>query len=1424
MLLLDLTWLNFNAISASDVRNETEIRSTTDAALDHPLTSEEARQMLFTAEELSASLAKAREAARYGRARGHPQSKHWTWLFRALWSGLKAKKVHLSVPDTFLWENGWPTRWLATDDRGFLVRKEISSKPLETVRNALAVSAQPRFFCVAEYVDGVREELTVNQFDSLVDHREWRIQVRVIQARLSATRLETGTYVRDAPTSLVPRAEAAAKAAAELASSSTSSRKEENISDLARALAKFAEATYTPTSKVSDVLPSDQGVEIDRLVVEGIVDCDGKLWIVRATDLRVVFVNHAPAREDAEREKARNRARNDALEWTNHLRRLIQLAAKRGVAFEACYAHFDSQSKGFVDENQLKDALELLGIIDEKRQQDEQQLQTVVQLVLKNISGGDSTFSQEDLWNFAGFKGSFTHSQISVQKNSRLDDHKDPEDASWRQRARQMLRASNAGRSHRLVSVTTGRIDGQEESKEVRSIQERIAAPARDAKKKDHPPEDPLGHIPGARPKTRRAMEELMEAARRNRRVAKPRESSPSSEPTPRPDKAIPPPTVDASASSIAIEKSLSGDDSDVNHASISETTASVRDTSESSSRDSFFHVEPGLVMTYRIVRGLPHMDADNSDSANVLAQATSARDSEIRIRGAGTVSSAQSRFLLIALPDFFQTLDTLEAALRPVLVHHHGNGDALLVGLPGLPHTCWPPHTALNNSLHADCLRRLLAHLVEFGHIPSPLPERRHAFFIGFGNGACALARFMAASAFSDEQNCADDHVQATAAAVMVNSFFACEGPVSRSLKTLMKVYARGSHEERLEALVDTHFSNTFLNTEGRDGVLRSFWSTRADLTLEETIQAPGFSVVGLCAMLRGAIAHQDIRGHLSSIPVPLVLLQSARNRLVPPQRAPEDLAASRSNEQSFSATAAEAVVSDNGRGAHVVYVDAGHEILLERGSYFASLLSEILCAGMPSLNAVGVVQSRQTATTDPHGVDRRDSLASSLFGALHTEISQEPCAPPESHRQSEPMTNDASVVGEKCELVKGANPSHDNSQRDDCESSPTSLKVSSNDEMCDEEKGRTSNQIQRNSAKRLRQQKESASSRTERIEKEQIKQEVEKLREEQSLEAIKAAQVRERFAMRAEDLHSHEAREYAADQELYQGGMQKALERAQFLASARDAEERMELDDCLKRERTIRRIEARDKEFMDETRALQESAALDLAENLSGNDESPFMLELARAARNNMDELLANRQQLIQALQRCSALEKTVEQFSQKLEAVDKSARRIHRTLKLLETNADLKSSLAPSQQEADDLAAAHVAKTQEQSQLRQLVQHRSRKLGFANLVAQTLKSTMTKKEEGARTFASRLSKLAQDLRQNRGSQRLLKSQLEQQASKQHAAIKHVRKRIEAVGRELARLRNHTGEYVNCDVWSHGYMCAFLCTNFLSGIAGSE
>ncbi|CAM9107284.1 unnamed protein product [Ectocarpus sp. 6 AP-2014] len=131
--------------------------------------------------------------------------------------------------------------------------------------------------------------------------------------------------------------------------------------------------------------------------------------------------------------------------------------------------------------------------------------------------------------------------------------------------------------------------------------------------------------------------------------------------------------------------------------------------------KDRVFHVDRGLVISYRVLRHpiefkSPQQQDTRTGSDRVRTSSSAAGNDDTMdndpLAGSGST-------LMVMVPGLFQTLDTLEKEVLP-LVNAHPGLTALLVAPPGLPNTHWPTAICLDGELTAMCVSTLLEHLLE--------------------------------------------------------------------------------------------------------------------------------------------------------------------------------------------------------------------------------------------------------------------------------------------------------------------------------------------------------------------------------------------------------------------------------------------------------------------------------------------------------------------------------------------------------------------------------------------------------------------------------------------------------------------------------------------------------------------------------------
>jgi len=200
--------------------------------------------------------------------------------------------------------------------------------------------------------------------------------------------------------------------------------------------------------------------------------------------------------------------------------------------------------------------------------------------------------------------------------------------------------------------------------------------------------------------------------------------------------------------------------------------------------------------------------------------------------------------------------------------------------------------------------------------------------------------------------------------------------------------------------------------------------------------------------------------------------------------------------------------------------------------------------------------------------------------------------------------------------------------------------------------------------------------------------------------------------------------------------------------------------------------------------------------------------MREIRESAMRMTQDLFEARSRLVLALQQCLQLEDVVKQFSKSAERADHEARKLQRTLRLLESNRGLKGALAPKQAEIDEMRHAHELKVAEYQSTSDVLASRERKLRLANRIAQALKVVVEKKEQAANILVAALDRLGRMLRTRRGQKRLEKTEKERNALEQRKTIKKAKDRLAKVDIEIGRVKGHTAEFVNSDLWNPGVL----------------
>jgi len=336
--------------------------------------------------------------------------------------------------------------------------------------------------------------------------------------------------------------------------------------------------------------------------------------------------------------------------------------------------------------------------------------------------------------------------------------------------------------------------------------------------------------------------------------------------------------------------------------------------------------------------------------------------------------------FTLVVVPDLFMTADAAEAYLLPLLTKFP-MARLVVLGLPGAPHTTWPAHWVLNPDLHARALAKAMTQLhatgrlASFPHPPENVPrspeDTEPIFFMGFGTGGHALARF--ASSFMSESPWLMGRVRAV---VLVNALMEISRAFKKLCTDLRRGLLMGTHPEVHAMIGPLHFYEELLHRRGPETLLDEFWSHREALSVGGVpSEEAGLAFVGVLAQLKGLItASQEgfdgAAALLKKSEVPVVVVQSTEDQFVSPKNA----AAFQGDRLPPNRILVSSIADSLDIGAvHVSWLRAGHEVLQERTNFILGLVGNLaqICGIHPSWQAVAAAGGRQKANADDDFMD---------------------------------------------------------------------------------------------------------------------------------------------------------------------------------------------------------------------------------------------------------------------------------------------------------------------------------------------------------------------------------------------------------------------------------------------------------------------
>ena len=786
-----------------------------------------------------------------------------------------------------------------------------------------------------------------------------------------------------------------------------------------KSLAQYAEKAYAVNTNEGEeedpelqsiATPSalpPSNIKVDLMDAEFILDENENLFFSHLSNVLVQVV-HAKRERNQELKRMEEAKLIEAASVVgNELKRLLRMAANRGVSVATSFSHFDSQGLGYADVHNLVEGLSRLGI----------GISTPAADILMSMIGTASSlhFRARDLVMFAELEqddiesdGEESSNQLKVDNASAPGEYFDP--LSYYNGSPQQTLDAPPRRSRRKRKrkkggdLKSGSDDANDaaSSKHVAPLDLPYTVDAEAARKTNNG--EPLPRW--ARSKTKKAYGELKKA---EGRYLKKQALSVDGDGNDDDDSISSGSDTDGEGpdnkKSVALglsdhDEGGGGDDADGEEsqqdeqemqssvagskksfslASLSQSATASLDSTEPSlllhpagensyeddpnidlnDKDSLFHAHSSIVMSYRVVKAADRPKANRRGGATDLQQRVAFSNANEILQRLEPLK--ETPFQLIVTPDIFMTLDTLEEALAPLL-DQHPLSSILLVGLPGLPNTLWQKGTVLNNETHSLCLSDLLHHLESNGDFTSS--GGHPTFFLGFGLGAACLTYF-ATFHFNEDRHRQLKRV--TKSFILCNSFSRITQELKRTIQGVRRVFKKDDYQERMQVLMSILFSDQYLQETGRDAAMEEFWRTRSRISLKDDERASnnrknshicaGNGKEGVTSMLHGMQSNIDVTSSFDMISAPLLLIQSSKDNFVSPtnievfeQTEEEFLVVQSPRELLDAETSAGASSSSSSSAANekkvinVQWLHCGHELLQERKNAVTGLVMKLI------------------------------------------------------------------------------------------------------------------------------------------------------------------------------------------------------------------------------------------------------------------------------------------------------------------------------------------------------------------------------------------------------------------------------------------------------------------------------------------------
>ncbi|GMH74329.1 hypothetical protein TrST_g7101 [Triparma strigata] len=1371
------------------------------------------------------------------------QPRKWDWIFRSLHSvtGRRQNSITINMPDTVLFTNGEPVKWLTTladgrvarqiisGERGYKGTRHVRSKAIK--QNEMLVQEQIKtihdsFFkfrskfsdftpatsplCIAWYNDGKKELLQSQTLLMLMKHREWRVQVTALQIYIKPKREGRGHYDQVHQIRL---------------GADDISDRNAALDIVTKSLAQYAEKAYAINPNETDddgtqsiaTPPSmpTSNLKVDTMDAEFIFDEKENLWFSHLSNVMVQVV-HAKRERNMEMKRLEETKLIEAASVVaKELKRLLRMANSRGVSVQSSFEHFDAQGVGYADANNLIEGLARLGI----------GISYPAAEILMSMIGTASSlhFRAKDLVIFAELEDeTVDDGSTSTQSAYKVivDDSMPPTPVSVKASRKRDNRSPEK-------SVVMDAFGSPPSSKPGTPLDLDYTVDMEAAARTNNG--EPLPRW--ARNKTKKAYGELKRAEDRFNKFGKIEvegyeddissdedgdlDKKPVIKPaTPLifPDEVQPKGDGEESSqtskqpSIVSLSVSVSLQSTQSSAQSIDPTGESTYDDDDInlSDKDNLFHSSSGAVMTYRVLDAANRPAASRTEEASDLQQTAAYREAQQILERLEPLK--EQPFQLIVTPDVFMTLDTLEPAFAPLL-DQHPLSSILLVGLPGLPNTLWPRGTVLNNECHSDCIASLLQHVkANDRFVPKPdVP----LFFLGFGVGSAALLHF-ATGSFNDP--ILRPFKDSTRTFILSNSFSKVNGELKRTIQGVRRVLKKDDYRERVAMLESLMFSGEYLDEVGKEVALEEFWSTRQRVSIEDPTEAQaaklkklsmcsGNAKEGIVALLHGIQSGVDVTPNFDEISVPLLFLQSSKDNFI----APTNIEVFEETEEEFQVVKSPRDLiplepSPTSKVLNVQWLHCGHCILQERKSAVMQLVLKLVAQAHNEKPEVSMENIDKLANKVVD--EEKTQNLSDFFDVLEDDMGFENTSLFQSSlgQSKNPYAQESYISNE--------------SESKDDEGSTVA------EEKSEEQSTATGSTVAEKQRKKRERRAREAQVRKQREEERKMRkladeraQELKKIRAIEQAKIDESKNLEERHTMHREDLRSSLQEEFFRECEVWEVNAEDARAKAAELQAAREEDEMAELEAEAARKRAQKHEDRRARINELRKKYLEDELTMDGdkmgtfnqgIDHLEAKDAAPYCERL-------LADLFQCRKRMVDAMKRAKLALDKVKVFQGEYDSIEREVRGLRRTQRLAATNSTFQA-IKPTKRELEELKRKLDDKQNALSEIKSLLTGRRELLDIANRSVQGLKEVLAQKEEETKEMIKVLKIREDKMKSNLAVFRVTKDNYNNERNEIEKILQQSQQREKVVSLELKKVRRHKGKFVDTDVWQKGVMQRML------------